>query len=1050
MFIPLYGISIMKKHSLSYRLGLDLGTNSIGWAMIRLNSQKDPIAVIKAGVRIFSDGREAGNPDQIKPSRAVQRRLARSARRRRDRLLQRKSKMMGLLIEFGFFPTDLIKRKNLEKLNPYNLRAKGVEEKLKPEEFARALFHINQRRGFKSNRKTDKDQKESGALKAAISGLRNDLKKGGHKTVGQFLYQRMIKGELVKSRFRQEKKVVNGENKTFKSYDLFIDRKMVEDEFDVIWKKQSEFNESLFNDKSKKELKDCLLFQRPLKIQKPGKCTFIPTEERAPKALPSVQKFRILQEVNNLKIIEKNLEEKNLEIDQRNFIVEELSNQKSKSFSSIRNKLKLDPESKFNLEGPKRNNLKGNETNVELSKKEAFGKLWMNFDLQKQDEIVERLLKEQDEQELINWLLKNTNINTNQAEYITDLTLTDGYGNLSEKAIALINPELEKTVITYDKAALAAGFKHSEFAFDADENEFEHIEKIIQSTGEIKKLKRFKNLPYYGKPLNKSVAFGSNKPLDSDEKRYGKIANPTVHIGLNQIRVVVNELIKSYGHPEQVIIEVARDLKKNKKQKEASVKQQAKNQKRNERIRKEISQFNNQPENSVVKADIQKFILWEELNKNSLHRCCPYSGQQISVSDLLSGQVEVEHILPFSRTLDDSLNNKTISTREANQIKGNRTPYEAKEDFESKGKRWSYDKILDRAKEMDKNEGVKKASRFAKDGLKKWLKEDSGFLPRALNDTRYLSTIARDYMQLICPQDTRVIPGQLTAMLRGKFGLNEILSEEAEKNRFDHRHHAVDACVIAVTDHGLLQNFANASSQAKQKGLQRLVEQMPLPWNDYYNHVKRTINRVKVSHRPDHGHQGRFLKETAKKVSGDKKAIAISDQAQVVRNGKIELRNEFPYKEYETGSNYAYEIFKEENGEWNSEIISRFRANQIYLRTKTNKELRNPRKAQNGKPLVIRIMIDDCVKIDSQESILRCYKMTTLKGINYVYLSGVGEANVNARLTDRYRKKDGKPDHKLSQVSWLREVLKNAEQLRLENLKMVTISPTGKVNIKKL
>ena len=162
------------------------------------------------------------------------------------------------------------------------------------------------------------------------------------------------------------------------------------------------------------------------------------------------------------------------------------------------------------------------------------------------------------------------------------------------------------------------------------------------------------------------------------------------------------------------------------------------------------------------------------------------------------------------------------------------------------------------------------------------------------------------------------------------------------------------------------------------------------------------------------------------------------------------MRNEFPYKEYETGSNYAYEIFKEENGEWNSEIISRFRANQIYLRTKTNKELRNPRKAQNGKPLVIRIMIDDCVKIDSQESILRCYKMTTLKGINYVYLSGVGEANVNARLTDRYRKKDGKPDHKLSQVSWLREVLKNAEQLRLENLKMVTISPTGKVNIKKL
>lgn len=146
--------------TMRYRLALDLGSTSLGWAMVRLKDDQ-PAAVIKAGVRIFSDGR---NPKDG-ASLAVSRRTGRAMRRRRDRLLKRKNRMAALLVQHGFFPDDMEQRKALEPLNPYELRAKGLDSPLSPAEFARALFHINQRRGFRSNRKTDKKDNDSGALK---------------------------------------------------------------------------------------------------------------------------------------------------------------------------------------------------------------------------------------------------------------------------------------------------------------------------------------------------------------------------------------------------------------------------------------------------------------------------------------------------------------------------------------------------------------------------------------------------------------------------------------------------------------------------------------------------------------------------------------------------------------------------------------------------------------------------------------------------------------------------------------------------------------------
>ncbi|MCX8018375.1 MAG: type II CRISPR RNA-guided endonuclease Cas9, partial [Rhodocyclaceae bacterium] len=454
----------------------------------------------------------------------------------------------------------------------------------------------------------------------------------------------------------------------------------------------------------------------------------------------------------------------------------------------------------FNLEDAKRQELKGNATSAVLGKKDHFGPRWFEFSWQQQDEIVLRLLTEESESQLLDWLQATFSLDEPRAMRIANASLPDGYGNLSAKALNLILPALQSDVISYDKAVLQAGFEHHS-----------HISHAA-ITGEV-----LPKLPYYGEYLQRHVGFGSGDPNDPPEKRFGRIANPTVHIGLNQIRTVVNRLIERYGHPTEVVIEVARDLKQSPQQRKEQQQQQAQNQKRNERLRSVASELLGIDPSRVKATDIQKLILWEELSADVAERRCPYSGIQIGAAMVLTDEVEVEHILPFSQTLDDSLNNKTICMRRANRIKGNRTPWEAREDFEAQG--WKYAEILHRAERMPRA----KRYRFAPDGYQKWLRDDKDFLARALNDTRYLSRIAREYLSLICPQATRVIPGQMTALLRAKFGLNDILGLEGEKNRNDHRHHAVDACVIGVTDQGLLQRFAQASASAREKQLDRLV-----------------------------------------------------------------------------------------------------------------------------------------------------------------------------------------------------------------------------------
>ncbi len=1013
--------------AMRYRLALDLGSTSLGWAMIRLDADNAPCAVVKAGVRIFSDGRNPKDGSSL----AVTRRDARAMRRRRDRLLKRKARVMRLLIEHGFFPADEGARKQLETLDPYELRAAGLERALMPVEFARALFHINQRRGFKSNRRTDKKDNDSGALKTAISQLRQSMREDGSRTVGEWLHKRAAAGKTVRARFRQER-LPQGDGKTRidKRYDLYIDRLMIEQEFDALWSKQSGLNPAQFSEEARLVLKDALLHQRALRPVKPGRCTLLPEEERAPLVLPSSQRFRIYQEVNNLRVLRPGLKEQELTLGQRDALVQALEANSKRSFTQIKKLLGLSGAVNFNFEDPKRQELKGNETSATLGKAGLFGHAWFALSEVTQDEIVMRLVSDENESALINWLMTATGLDEARAEAVATVGLRPGYGSLSRAALDRILPELRREVRPYSAAVLAAGFDH-------------HSHISAAASGEI-----LPELPYYGEPLQRHVGFGTNNPEDTDEKRYGRIANPTVHIGLNQVRVVVNSLIRRYGHPSEVIVELARDLKQSKDQREEENKRQADNQKRNARMRTDVASVLSISEERVRGADIQKMILWVELNSSDVaNRRCPYSGEQISVQKLLSHEVEIEHILPFSETLDDSLNNKTVALRSANRIKGNRTPWQAFGQQQVAG--FEYADILTRAALMPRH----KRYRFGEDGYQKWLKEDAGFLARALNDTRHMSKVAREYLSLVCPQATRVIPGRMTAMLRAKFGLNDVLGLHGEKNRNDHRHHAVDACVIAVTDQGMLQRFAQASASARERQLDRLVEEMPEPWDSkdqpgrsYREHVKRAIERIWVSHKPDHGFEGSMFKETAFGIRRDGSVVqrvnAAGEPGRKIdyvvsraapkalgRHGLDDKGMPRAYKGYVPDGNHCIDIVRSEAGNWQGEVTATFEAYEAVRRRGID-ALRSQATSLSGKPLVMRLMIDDLVRLEI-DGRLHLMRVASINAAGRLSLADHQEANVDARNRD--------------QAGGWRYTYKQAGSLRAAKARRVTISADGRV-----
>ena len=1042
-----------------YRLGLDVGTNSLGWAAIRLDGFGEPTNVLDAGVRILSPNEEAGRDPQRGTSKAVDRRAARSMRRNRDRRLRRKGDLMAALVRHGLMPEDPAARKALEDLDPYRLRAKGLDEALTPHELGRAIFHLAQRRGFKSNRKTEKPKEDdSGKIKSAISSLQAAMAESGARTVGEYLWRLHRKGRSVRARLEGQ-----GAKAT---YNLYLARELIEAEFDALWTAQARFNPAL-SDAARDEIggtaalrrqhpKDVIVFrQRPLRPVSPGKCSLIPEDERAPKALPIAQRFRILKELANLRVGTGRGHSRFLTVAERDRIYALLLRHKDRNFGHIRKALGLDGTARFNLEDDKRDKLQGDETAARLSAKKAFGKAWRAFDLARQSAIVERLLDEEDETVLLAWLAGDCGLNAAEAEDAARAALPQGHLRFGRKALAALVACMESE---------SAIDKETGEVLDQPIGEFDALARLFPERPDQYQRARLPLLPYYGTVLSEHVMGDSGDPRDPKDAQFGRIANPTVHIGLNQIRLLVNALIRKYGPPEAIVIEFARSLKLSQSDKDKRRREQKANQDANDRRRAQLRALG-QP---VTADNLLRLRLWEELDPGDAgNRCCVFTGRPIAIHQLFSGEVEVEHLLPFSQSLDNSAANKTVCFREANRRKARRAPYEA---FHNDA---DWPEIHARAQSLPPN----KRWRFDAEAMERFETDERDFIDRQLTDTAYLARIARKYLGYICdPAHIWVTPGRLTALLRGKWGLNRLLEgdnvraldfeslsddevQKIAKNRDDHRHHTIDAAVVAVTSRATLKRVSDAAKLIEASQLEEGLKGLTIepPWDGFRDDLREALRGLVVSHRPDHGEAGKLHEETAyglvvdpaaeenynlvyrkplaglganeiarirdktlrtqvqdylarKAVEGiaHKEALAQYAAASGIRRVRLLKRQAdvigiadcggTVYKAYIPGDNHRIEIFRRPGSDkWEGEAVTVFQANQKgYLPgwCRTYPDAEHVMTVHNGDLLK--------AEIDGAEVILRVVRLHA-KG-NRLYL-------VEAHAAGDFQKRHDAPDH---------------------------------------
>ncbi len=440
-----------------------------------------PSHIVSSGVRIFPSGRE--NKDQSTLN--ATRRKNRLERRQRDRYLQRRKYLLYLLKKHGLLPEDIFSARKLVSLNPYKLRAEGLDGKLDLHHFGRAIFHLNQRRGFKSNRKSG-DAKEGGIINKTIKQSSDSMEKGNYRTYGEFLWHRFQKMDSSRRKSGSQegnwvlaRKSIGGAKND--NYVVYASRKMIEEEFDRLWDSQARFHEQLNkvvknkrqgNQKLKNIFFQAIFYQRKLKQPIIGQCSLIPAEKRVARVLPSFQRFRILKELNNLSYVDKFghsffIKEMDRGLEFRDQMIEKLFLKQEKvTFKRLEKEFKLFFKnvkyfSCFNLNTFSRNYLYGDQTNSILKKTIAH---WSQWELKRQDSFIEVLEGENKEEEYVKddeEVLKdleqfneknNLGLSSEILENCVNEThkLVSGHGQYSKKAIQKILPFLEKGQLEYD------------------------------------------------------------------------------------------------------------------------------------------------------------------------------------------------------------------------------------------------------------------------------------------------------------------------------------------------------------------------------------------------------------------------------------------------------------------------------------------------------------------------------------------------------------------------------------------------------------------------
>lgn len=825
----------MENTNKKYVLGLDIGISSVGWGLIELNENNEPYKIKDTGVRIFSPGENVKTGESKNIARREKRGTRRILRRRKFRI----NRIRYLLAEYNFLKKsnknvisdiyeDLKEQYNTlidnyykeKDINPFELKTEALNRKLSNEELAIILVHYAKHRGYKSNR--DEDNDDSGKVKSSIKENEKIMHEKNYRTISEM--------------FTLDEKFNDRIHNTTGDYRMSVNREMVLNDIENVLNCQIKFR--LIDEKFKEEYIKIWSSQRHYSkgpggnskyggnlIEKmTGICKYT-GEPRAPKQASSTEIFNALTLMVNLRYKSNENYEKLTE-EEINKILELALTKDSVTYKNLKEILDKETITIKGLELSKKewidclNNFKvkilklekNDEVNLnELTKEEqekfekikqeklfskkfielkttsafrkefsrAFGKnIWKKLldNIEILDEIAVILTNYKTEEDIIEQVENSEIIDNNLIECILHLPNLKDHNNLSLSLIRNLN-KLMKTGMLYNEAMSELGYNFSDLTINKEK-------------------------------------FDILLPINSKNE----ISNQRVIRSLAQTRKIINAIIKKYGMPYKINIETARELAKSLDERKKIKRNQEENKENNDKIKKELCELlpnKFQNENKVSSFDLLKYKLWKEQQN-----ICPYSLEKITIEELYdNGIVQVDHILPYSRTFDDSYFNKTLVKTKENQIKGNRTPYEW---FKSDRERWKnypmYKSYINSLNIPDK-----KKDNYLLTNLTQEIENE--MRNQNLNDTkyitRYLTSFLKAYLNVPLVDS---VNGTITSKLRTRWGLNNIthslqspsyyikdvdIENDIKKNRENHLHHAMDACIIACSNKSIIQKITN-------------------------------------------------------------------------------------------------------------------------------------------------------------------------------------------------------------------------------------------------
>lgn len=864
-------------------LGLDLGVASIGWALIEVDENNTPIRIIAMGSRIIplssSDKEEFQRGVSITKNQS--RTVSRTQRKGYDRKQLKKSDLKKILNKYNIFPSDELL--NLPMLDLWKLRSNAANpnKNISNEQLGRIFYMLNQKRGYKSARSEANADKKDTDYVQAVKGRYAQLKER-NQTIGQY--------------FSEELHNANANNSYYRIKEEVYPREAYREEFDTIINAQKDKHDFLSDEVVHQLRNEIIYFQRKLKSQKGlvSICEFAGFEKSifdkeknknkvvlvgprvAPKTSPLFQLCRIWEVVNTINLKIKNPEgskykwgEKTPNLEEKEALVDYLFRNESLSFTKLIEILRLNKNdvyvNKQILKG-----IKGNETYATLQSILGNNKL-LNFDVsiipsnhtsmlidKKTGEILEEragleldasLEKEplyqlwhtiysiKDLDECKSALIKRFDFDDEIADKLSRIDFNkQAFGNKSNKSMRKILPFLMEGY-DYSQSCSLAGYNHS--------NSLTKDEREPQVT-----LDRLELLPK------------------------NSLRQPIVEKILNQMINVVNAILEQYGKPSEIRIELARELKQSKDERNNADLQNSKNKKLNEEIGKRLTELGL----PVTKRYMQKYkFIFPSLSKNlkdaHVNNQCIYCGKTFNLTEALSGDAyDVDHIVPKALLFDDSQTNKVLVHRKCNSTKTNQTAYDyiatkGEEQVRVYSERvddWfkrgiiSYSK-MQRLKVSHKEYlDRKKLGKETETDKKLW----ENFIDRQLRDTQYISRKSREILQKVCNNVTTT-EGGVTAKLRNLWGWDDVLmnlqmskykelgqtvikewssehgkrkhqKEEIENwtKRDDHRHHAIDALVIACTKQGFIQRINTLNSSDTKDLMKKEVEEAKLEFNE--------------------------------------------------------------------------------------------------------------------------------------------------------------------------------------------------------------------------